>query len=239
MGKWKLSPGRGTNLWQNGDNNTKLYIHLGDSSAWDELGSVLAIVDDVIAPVNHMGLRASDGYMLLIPPNAAFMVMNLTNDVIEVETKGEESDFKLLYDPYLLEGKPHDKIDPEQIVAQFSVPSGYHDILAKWYSVKFSYPTYNLIFLRPGLGISLQTHQLREEHWKIRGGRPIIIAGPKVYVDVAPGQEFKIPIGSKHTIINPSLEGWVILEETYKGTFDEEDITRLFNPNNYISPNKS
>ncbi|MHA1796357.1 MAG: hypothetical protein ACTSUK_09595 [Promethearchaeota archaeon] len=251
---WTLSSGRGTNLWQNGDQNTKLYIHLVDSPAWENLGGILAIIEDVIAPINHMGLRVSDGYMLLVPPKAAFMIMNLTSVTIEVEVKisgyekGEGKKerkeelgkiFKILYNPYLLENKPHETIDPSKILSQFSVPTGYTDILAKWYSVKFTYPSFNLIFLQPGLGISLQTHQLREEHWKIQQGHPIIIVGSKVYLQTSPKQEFHIPLGSKHTIINPSASEWVILEETYTGTFDEEDITRLFNPNRYNSPNTS
>ncbi len=55
--------------------------------------------------------------------------------------------------------------DPEEFKSQHPVPDGYIDILTKWYSIKFTYPEFNYIFIRPGVGISLQMHAMREEHW--------------------------------------------------------------------------
>ncbi|MCF2142053.1 MAG: hypothetical protein K9W44_18535 [Candidatus Lokiarchaeota archaeon] len=261
MVKWNLFPGRGTKLVKNTANSNKLYITPQDQQAWDEIQLIYVILDDTIAPLNHMGIRSQEGYMIMIPPQAPFMVINLSQGNISVKISDnivdridddnntdvnsdsisvgissiKEEGFEIIYDPYLLENKPHEQLDPEYFISQDLVPSGYIDVLIKWYSVKFTYPDYNLIFIRPGLGISLQTHQFREEHWKICRGKPIIITGSKVYYNTSHGDEFNIPFGVKHTIINPSQSNWVILEETYKGTFDEEDIVRLFNPNNYSS----
>ncbi|WP_457558107.1 hypothetical protein [Candidatus Harpocratesius sp.] len=257
MIKWNLVPGRGTKLVKNNTNTSKLYIIPQDQQAWDEIQLIYVILDDTIAPLNHMGIRSHEGYMIMIPPQSPFMVINLSQGIVSVKIRDnknsridddynsegigveislvEEEGFEVIYDPYLMENKPHKQLDPKHFISQDLVPSGYIDILIKWYSVKFTYPDYNLIFIRPGLGISLQTHQFREEHWKINRGKPIIITGSKVYYNTSPGDEFNIPFGVKHTIINPSQSNWVIIEETYKGTFDEEDIVRLFNPNNYSS----
>ena len=41
-----------------------------------------------------------------------------------------------------------------------------------------------------------------------------------------------IPLGAMHTVINPT-DDWILIKEHCEGTFDEEDIVRVFNPNHY------
>jgi mannose-6-phosphate isomerase-like protein (cupin superfamily) len=81
----------------------------------------------------------------------------------------------------------------------------------------------------------MQFHQFREEHWKILKGNPIIINLNNVYYFVEEGTEFSSPKMTLHSILNPNKnpEEFVIIEERWSGKFDEEDITRVFNPNNY------
>lgn len=228
-----LKAGRGTPLTRNLAEARKLYIIPHESAAWEAITSVYLIIDDLIAPLNHLGIRSTEGYLVMIPPHNPYMVLNLSSAAFRLETdlplKGQE----ILYDPYKYENSPQNTLDPDKVRQECSIPPGFTDILAKWYSVKFTYPDYNLICLRPGLGISLQSHQYREEHWVIQQGSPIVISGSKVTYDCTSGSEFHIPLGDKHTVINPSTDGWVILKETYAGTFDELDIVRLFNPNHY------
>ncbi|MHA1672708.1 MAG: hypothetical protein ACTSYI_03690 [Promethearchaeota archaeon] len=229
-----LPAGRSTMLYRNQTETRKLYVIPEEASEYDDVRAIYVILDNGIAPVNHMGMRSMEGFLIMIPPNSPYMVINTSESDFRVETDLEWKDQPILYNPYLFENEEHQTVDSAEIIRNFTIPEGYSDILAKWYSIKFSYPDYNYIFLRPGLGISLQTHQLREEYWQILSGNPIVIHGSKVQYDCPPESEFQISLGSKHTVINPSATDWVLLKETYTGTFDELDIVRLFNPNHYV-----
>ena len=55
------------------------------------------------------------------------------------------------------------------------IPDGYIDTLPKWYSIKYTYPDFNYIFVCPGLGISIQVDSMREEYWEVLEGHPIIL----------------------------------------------------------------
>ena len=50
------------------------------------------------------------------------------------------------------------------------------------------------------------------------------------------GTEFLSPKMTYHSVLNPNKnpEQFVIIEEKWSGKFEEEDITRIFNPNNYL-----
>ncbi len=229
-----LPAGRSTMLYRNQSETRKLYVIPDEASGWDDVRAIYVILDNVIAPLNHMGIRSMEGFLVMVPPNVPYMVINTSASNFRSESDLEWTDQPILYNPYLLENEEHQTVDSAEILQNFTNPEGYVDILAKWYSIKFSYPDYNYIFLRPGLGISLQTHQLREEHWQILAGNPIVIYGSRVQFDCPPESEFQISLGNKHTVINPSTTDWVLLKETYTGTFDEQDIVRLFNPNHYV-----
>jgi mannose-6-phosphate isomerase-like protein (cupin superfamily) len=83
------------------------------------------------------------------------------------------------------------------------------------------------------MGISYQTHELREEIWEIVKGNPILIINDKIEYKPKKGKRYVIPLRTLHSIINPT-ENWVVLKEKYTGIFDESDILRIYNPNNYI-----
>ena len=228
-----LSAGRSTMLYRNLAEPRKVYVIPTESQGWNELRSIYVILDNVIAPLNHMGIRSRDGFMVMVPPNVPYMVINTSGTDFRTETDLESKNQPILYNPYRFENEVHQTVDSTELFRNYTIPDGYTDILSKWYSIKFSYSDFNYIFLRPGLGISLQTHQLREEHWQILAGNPIVISGSQVHYDCPPESEFQITLGNKHTVINPSTTDWVLLKETYTGTFDEQDIVRLFNPNRY------
>ena len=92
-----------------------------------------------------------------------------------------------------------------------------------------------MIFIRPQLGISIQIHDHRNEFWEILQGNPIILNGDKVHYYVEDGAVFEIPINTYHTVINPNSapHEFVLLKERWSGTFEEEDISRIYNPNDY------
>ncbi|MHA1821748.1 MAG: hypothetical protein ACTSU2_10745 [Promethearchaeota archaeon] len=160
--------------------------------------------------------------------------LNTFDNLEENEGALKEKPYIEIYDPYLYENEKHVNIDPDKFREEYTVPDGYIDVLPKWYSIKFTYPDINYIFIRPKLGISIQKHNMREEHWEIGRGTPIIIVGTNVYYNTKVGEKFDIPVNSLHTVINPTDE-WVLIKERYSGKFDEEDIVRVFNPNHYFS----
>lgn len=168
-----------------------------------------------------------------------YMVINMDADApATVACSRAPGSDPVVYDPYRYEGTPRAPVDPVrfQKAHPTDVPPGYGDTLAKWYSVKFTYPDHNRIFLLPGRGISFQLHARRIEKWRVRRGEPIVIVGDRVAYEVPADARFTIPVGTLHTIINPHPDRIVFLEERYEGTFDEADITRVYNPNQYRPP---
>jgi len=172
---------------------------------------------------------------LIVKPNDCYMVINKSDEEIEVSYNDDFSNHRTIYNPYKFELSKKAKIDPEQFIKKFNVPNGFLDILNKWYSIKFIYSDYNLIYIKPGIGISIQTHKFRSEAWKILKGKPIIINANKVYYFVDAGTKFINDKMMYHSILNPNddSEQFVIVEERWSGKFNEEDIVRVFNPNNY------
>ena len=235
MFKSILKSGRGTKLFQNNDVPVTIDISMTKQTEvpkWDE---ILMILGTLIAPINHLGRISPHGLQIIIPPFSQYMVINSGKLDLDLSFSLDPENHKILYDPYLYEHESHKNYDPEEIKSYHQVPDGYIDILSKWYSIKFTYPDFNYIFIRPGLGISLQMHAMREEHWEILQGQPIIVAGSKISYDTKLNSQFDIPLGAFHTVINPSESEWVLIKESYTGKFDEEDIVRVFNPNHYFT----
>ena len=221
MKKKIIFPERSTSLRKNGSqelgisfkkNNTKkVYIINGSSFITENnLSSIL-----IIKPENH------------------YMIINKEEYPIEITYSRDISNHQVIYDPYKYEDSEKINFKAEFFKRKYKIPEGYIDTLPKWYSFKFTYPNYNIIFVRPEFGLSIQIHRYRNELWEILDGNPIILNGNTVYYQVESGTKFKIPINTFHTVINPNNEKFVILKEQWSGNFNEEDISRVFNPNNY------
>ncbi|TFF98460.1 MAG: hypothetical protein EU540_07940 [Promethearchaeota archaeon] len=172
---------------------------------------------------------------LIIKSNDYYMIINKGVKEIEIKYSYNISNHQIIYDPYRYLDLERINFKPEVFKQRYEIPDGYIDILPKWYSFKFTYPNYNLIFVKPEMGLSIQTHQLRNESWEILEGTPIIINNNKVHYYVKKGQKFDIPINTYHSVINPNKdrEQFVVIKESWNGNFDEEDIKRVFNPNEY------
>ncbi len=171
---------------------------------------------------------------LRIKPLECYMIINSSKKkTIEIEYNTDIKNHEVIYDPYKYENLNKENLDKNELMSSFNIPNGYIDTLPKWYSLKFTYEDYNLIFIKPGMGLSLQRHKHRSENWRILSGNPIIVCGKTVNYNVEPGSEFEIKKKQVHTIINPNLTDYVLLEEKWTGNFDEKDIERMFNPNNY------
>ncbi|MFX0187097.1 MAG: hypothetical protein ACFE8A_05110 [Candidatus Hodarchaeota archaeon] len=171
----------------------------------------------------------------IIKPYDYYMIINKGNENIEINYNLDISNHEIIYDPYLYKNSVKVNFKPEDFQQKYKIPDGYIDTLPKWYSFKFTYPDYNLIFVKPEMGLSIQVHKNRNETWEVLEGKPIIISGNKVYYYVKNGTKFRNPINTFHSIINPNKdrEQFVIIKERWSGEFFEKDIKRVFNPNQY------
>ncbi|TFG04573.1 MAG: hypothetical protein EU539_10605 [Promethearchaeota archaeon] len=189
--------------------------------------------------INHTrfitaNIHSSD---LIINPHCCYMAINNGIQAVEVEYNIDISDHEIIHDPYKYENSEKVNLKEEYIKRKFNVPDGYIDTLPKWYSFKFTYSDYNLIFIKPEMAISIQKHQTRSETWEVLFGEPIIISGNRVYYYVKNETTIQHDEGTFHSIINPNKkpDKFVLIKEQWKGNFDEADIKRVFNPNNYQS----
>ena len=218
-----IQSNRGTNLRKNGDEELKLFI---DSESLKKI----FLVNGTSFFTQH--LKEAN---LIIKPNDFYMVINKWDKNVKVKYSKNITNHEIIYQPYKYEFSKKEKFNPVEFSKNQGVPSGYIDILNKWYSIKFTYLDYNLIYIKPEIGISIQIHHFRNEHWKILEGNPIIINGNRVRYFVEEGTEIFNEKMMYHSVLNPNKnpEQFVIVEEKWSGKFDEEDITRVFNPNNY------
>jgi len=219
-----ISPKRGTVLRKNGPQRLIISVIQGYSEKLFLINGTSFIVKD---------LSDSD---FVIKPNDPYMIINNGNDNLEISYHHDISPHEIIYDPYKYEKLQKVAFKSEDFKDIYDIPHGYIDILPKWYSFKFTYPEFNIIFIKPEMGLSIQIHQQRNETWEILGGKPIIIIRDKVHYKPKKGMIFQNPINSYHSIINPSKnpKDFVMLKESWSGTFDEKDIERIFNPNQYF-----
>jgi mannose-6-phosphate isomerase len=81
------------------------------------------------------------------------------------------------------------------------------------------------LVVKPGNRISLQSHQLRAEHWFILAGQGTAeLNGNEVAL--SPGDSIDIPIGAIHRISCTGESELVFIEIQTGCSFHEEDITR-------------
>lgn len=218
-----IQPEKGTNLRKNGQEELTILI---DSNALKKI----FLINGITFFTQNLSMSN-----LVVKPNDNYMVINKGDEEINVKYSIDISSHIVIYEPYMYESFKKENLDPIRFSKKYNVPNGYINTLAKWYSIKFTYPDYNLIFIKPKIGISIQTHKFRSETWKVLKGKPIIINGNKVHYFVENGTEFLNAKMTYHSVINPNNnpEQFVIIEEKWSGEFDEEDIIRAFNPNNY------
>ena len=218
-----IKPDRGTDLRKNGNEELRLLIDT------ESLHKIFLVNGSFFFTQNLKKIN------LMVKPNDYYMLINIRDKDVKVKYSTNISHHKIIYQPYKFEFSKKEKFDPVGFSRKYNVPSGYTDILNKWYSIKFTYPDYNLIYIKPEIGISVQIHQFRSEHWKIIEGNPIVINANKVHYFVEKGTEFLNAKMTYHSVLNPNKnpEQFIIIEEKWSGKFDEEDITRVFNPNNY------
>ena len=218
-----IQPGRGTILRENDQKELRIIL---DSNRLDNIFLING---------NHFYSQNLKQVNLVVKPNDCYMLINKTDDNIDVSYSNDFSNHKTIYNPYKFELSEKARIDPVKFAKKFNVPNGFLEVLNKWYSIKFTYSDYNLIYVKQGIGISIQTHRFRSEEWRILKGKPIIINANKVHYFVEAETKFVNTKMMFHSIMNPNDDPkqFVIVEERWSGEFNEEDIVRAFDPNNY------
>ncbi len=104
----------------------------------------------------------------------------------------------------------------------FSRPWGIYKttLLTDFYQQK-------LLKVNPGAQLSLQYHNLREEHWVFISGEGVVQLGES-FIPVMQGSIIFVPRGCNHRISNTSGSKALIVSETQIGTyFGEDDIVRI------------
>ncbi|MFX1236541.1 MAG: hypothetical protein ACFFAS_11470 [Promethearchaeota archaeon] len=217
-----LLPGRSTYLRKNA--NELLHILINE----EDLNTIY-----LINGKKFLTEKISSSH-LIVEPGECYMVINTSRDItIEIRYNRDISPHAIVYNPFEQEFYEKMPLNKDLFTSNFDVPDNYVDVLPKWYSYKFIFANYNLIFIKPRLGLSFQFHELRSELWEILAGKPIIVNGNEVSYFVNPGSKFEIQKKAVHTIINTNASEYVLLKEQWDGEFNEADIYRLFNPNNY------
>ncbi len=84
--------------------------------------------------------------------------------------------------------------------------------------------TVKIVTVKSGEAISLQTHNDRDEFWRVIRGSGTITLGEEDHA-ATEGESFFCVRGTKHRVMG-GPEGLSILEIAF-GNFDEGDITRL------------
>lgn len=81
------------------------------------------------------------------------------------------------------------------------------------------------IVVNPGQVLSLQSHDLRREHWVVKQGvLTVIVDGCRI--DLLAGNDISIPLGSIHCMANLGNSPCIV-HERQEGICREEDIKRL------------
>jgi len=83
--------------------------------------------------------------------------------------------------------------------------------------------TVKILNVKPNEELSLQSHNKREEFWRVINGDGVFEIDNKKYI-VEIGQEYYVPLKTKHKI-KAGINGIEVLEISL-GEFDEDDIIR-------------
>jgi mannose-6-phosphate isomerase-like protein (cupin superfamily) len=84
--------------------------------------------------------------------------------------------------------------------------------------------TIKILNIKPNQQLSLQSHKLRKEFWKILQGNCLVVIGNKK-IRAKEGDEFLIKTGQKHRC--KAYKKPVRILEISFGKFNEKDITRI------------
>lgn len=193
-----------------------------DVGSWDSLwrigdkdsdGNVTA-GDVVTENVKDSYLR-TDG-PLLAAIGLENVIVVATGDAVLVGARDSVEDLKSVVDALKDAGRPETLTHP-----RVYRPWGWYQILetGERHQVKH-------LMVKPGHGISLQTHKHRTEHWTVVAGTARVTRDNEV-VTLEIDQSTYIPIGVKHRLENPGTEPLSVIEVQSGNYLGEDDIVRF------------
>jgi len=227
---------KSTKLYKNSNKNLKIIIQSFEKNDEINLEKIILIIGNNLIFGKRIYEFINEEMELKILPNQEYMLINLNSFPLKLYFSDNPNLHNIIYDPYVYENQVHINIDPINFKNEnkyLLIPNGFIDTLSKWYSIKYTYQFENRIFIKPHIGLSIQRHKYRSENWQVIYGTPIVISGDKVYYNTKVNDQFHHPVETINTIINLTNE-WIGIIERYEGKFDEKDIERIFNPNNYF-----
>jgi len=97
-----------------------------------------------------------------------------------------------------------------------------------WYQTLETGDRYQVkhLMVKPGHGLSLQSHKQRTEHWTVVAGSARVTRDDEV-VTLGIDQSTYIPIGTKHRLENPGADPLSVIEVQSGNYLGEDDIVRF------------
>jgi mannose-6-phosphate isomerase-like protein (cupin superfamily) len=97
-----------------------------------------------------------------------------------------------------------------------------------WFEILFEEGQLKIkrILVKPGMRLSLQSHERRAENWVIVQGQALFTLDEQTF-RLGPRQAVFIPEKAKHRIENPGQENLVFIEVQTGTYLGEDDITRF------------
>ncbi|MDP4181558.1 MAG: mannose-1-phosphate guanylyltransferase/mannose-6-phosphate isomerase [Bacillota bacterium] len=138
-----------------------------------------------------------------------------TDDVIMVAKKGESQRVKEVYESLKNRTEAHEHTTNHR-------PWGYYTILSESDKYKVKQITVN-----PGQSLSLQLHNHRSEHWVVTSGQATVIIGCDDERTIHKNESIYVPKGTRHRLMNKSVEVLEIIEVQNGDYVGEDDIVRF------------
>ena len=174
-----------------------------------------AIIGDVITQnTNNSYIRSDD--KLIVANGVENLVITATKDVVMIANKNKAQNISAIERE--LKDKKRNEWESHKTVYR---PWGHYDLIVTGenYQVK-------KITIKPGGGLSLQTHQYRAEHWIVVAGTAEVTKGKETFV-LKSNESTYIPIGVIHSLGNPGDKDLDLIEIQSGSYLGEDDITRL------------
>ncbi|MCK5777425.1 MAG: mannose-1-phosphate guanylyltransferase/mannose-6-phosphate isomerase [Rhodospirillales bacterium] len=128
-----------------------------------------------------------------------------------------------------------DKVEAVKDVVQMLKQSGrsehlHHDRVYRpwgWYQSLDMGERFQVkhLMVKPGAGLSLQSHQHRAEHWVVVSGTAKVTRGDDI-LTLSPNQSTYLPAGTKHSLENPGDVPLRVIEVQTGSYLGEDDIVR-------------
>jgi mannose-1-phosphate guanylyltransferase/mannose-6-phosphate isomerase len=193
-----------------------------DLGAWDALWQVSE--QDIDGNVTHGDTLMADTTNTFIHASSRLVGVVGVNNLIVVETA----------DAILVVNKNQSQ-HVKKIVSKLEALKRPEHILPRkvhrpwgWYDSIDEGPSFKVkrIQVKPSASLSLQSHQMRAEHWVVVKGTAEVMCGDKT-ITLKENQSTYIPLGVVHRLRNPGTKPLEIIEVQSGSYLGEDDIERF------------